>query len=553
LLILLCGVLFVPRTLSLPLADPQEARCALIVRHMFSRGEFVVPYLNGQAYYDKPAPYFWLAALGWKLTGSAELGGRLVSVASGLLAVLITYAFGRRLFGPRAGLLAAVVLATSGEFFFFARWYRMDMPFVAAMWAALWWFWRSQRKQAEQPSKKLRGLMGFYAFCGVATLFKGPAGLLLPALVVAAYLLLSEQPKRFFGLFHPAGITLYLLIAAPWYVAISLSEPGYAYEFFIRQNLVRYGGFALGRHALPGVIYIPVLLAGLLPWTIYLPGACTRYFPRRWRRRNARPELLFLWSAALVPLAFFMFSKTTLANYILPVFPPLAVMIGAILANWIVSHKPDKLMKLGAQALTVAVLAVPLLPVAAEIHLANIDPWIAIPVGASVVALLAMRESLRHAKRGQFVGWAIAAVVVTYAFLIGHTAPTAYERMSTRSLAMLVDPAEASTATLCYWNGQAESFAFYTGRSDVRKFGRSHPGDIKTLVGLLDSNRRTYCLVRGRDGLDELEKACACRPVVIAGNRRRWLVTNCKPDGRAGCDLAESTATASAVTGTVNR
>jgi len=540
-LVLLCGVLYVPRAWSLALADPEEARCALIVRHMLSTGDFIVPHLGGQAYYDKPAPYFWLAALGRKLTGSAELGGRLVSGVSALLAALIAYAFGRRLFGPRAGLLAGIVLATSGEFFFFARWYRMDMPFAAAMWAALWCFWRSEMAVAEQPSKR-HGLMGFYAFCGVATLLKGPAGLVLPALVVAAYLLLGKQPERLFELLRPSGIILYLLIAAPWYVAISLSEPGYAYEFFVRQNLSRFGGVT-GRHGMPGIVYVPILLAGLMPWTIYLPGIAIRCFPRHWRQRNDRPELLFLWLSALVPLVFFMLAKTTLANYILPVFPPLAVMMGGLLANWIVSHKPDRLMRLGQKALLAAVLLFPLVPVAAEAWLRMIDPWIALPIGASILAVLMMRQSLRHAQRASFVGWGVAAVVATYAFLIGHTAPSAYELASTRSLAKLISPADVSLATLCYWNGRAESFAFYTGCSKIAKFGRSRPEDIETLAGLLESSRRTYCLVRGRDALDELENACRAQPIIMQRNGCRWLVTNCEQCPLVDGNMPESTGT----------
>lgn len=528
LLILLCGGLFLFRAQSLPLADPEEARCALIVRHMLRSGDWIVPYLRGQVYYDKPAPYFWLAAAGWKLTGSAELGGRLVSALAALLAVLVTYAFARRRFGSSAGLLAGVVLATSGEFLFMARWYRMDMPFAAAMWAALWWFWRYETKPGDSNNNVNRKgrWLGFYVFCAIATLFKGPAGLVLPVMVVAAYLLMSGKAKRFFELFHLSGITLYLLIAAPWYVAISMAQPGYAYEFFIQQNLARYAGHTFGRHGLPGVIYIPILLAGLLPWTIYLPGLCIRYFPRRWRLRNERPEMLFLWLAVLVPLVFFMFGRTRLANYILPVFGPLAVMTGVLLADWIVSHKPDPLMKLGAAVLFVIVLVLPFVSIGIEIWLKIISPWIAVPIGVSIIAALAMRASLRRARRARFVGWAVAAIVVTYMFLIGHAAPAAYERISTRSLARLINPAEASSVTLCYWNGRAESFAFYTGVDEVRKFSRSHPGGLRALMRFMDANRRTYCLLRGRRALNDLNRAYGGRLVVLGDNGRRWLVAN---------------------------
>ena len=66
-----------------------------------------------------------------------------------------------------------------------ARWYRMDMPFAAAMWAAIWWFWRAEERRTGPDGKPDRaGWVGFYAFCGLATLMKGPLGLALPVLVL---------------------------------------------------------------------------------------------------------------------------------------------------------------------------------------------------------------------------------------------------------------------------------------------------------------------------------------------------------------------------------
>jgi len=136
------AVIFLANAATLPLADPDEARCGSIVRTMLSTGDWLMPKLEGQLYWDKPAPFFWLAAIGQLATGSMELGGRLVAALAAVACVLTTFCFARRYTGNFGAFLAGMILVGSPEFVFVGRWYRMDMPFVAAMWAALWWFWR---------------------------------------------------------------------------------------------------------------------------------------------------------------------------------------------------------------------------------------------------------------------------------------------------------------------------------------------------------------------------------------------------------------------------
>jgi len=525
-LVVLCAVLFFYRSGSLPLADPEEARCALIVRHMLRTGDWMVPHVDDEVYFDKPAPYFWLAALGEKLTGSAELGGRGVAAFSGILAVLLTYAFGRRVFGPTAGLLAGVVLATSGEFLFIARWFRMDMPFAAATWGALWCFWRSEAPSNPPAASRRAGWYGFYALCAVGTLFKGPVSLVLPVMIVALYLLLSVRPRRVFELLHPGGILLYLLIAAPWYVVISLREPAYAYEFFIRQHIVRYAIRNVGHQGLPGVLYVPILLGGLVPWTLFLAGAGIRYFPRRWRLRAASPGVLLLWLSSLVPFIFFAFSERKLAHYILPVFPPLAVLIGGVVAAWIAFQEVGWRSKLGTLSLLSAALLLVPAALVAEIWLGNLDTWFALPAAAVAVALTGMTVSLRRGRRGACVAWASAAVVTMLLYFIGHTSPAIYERMSTRSLARLVDPAARATAKLCCWDTRKLSFVYYTHAAEVERFRHSTPGDLEKLVKLLQSGQTVYCLVCDQERLDELKRACPGGFSILGQSGDRSIITN---------------------------
>jgi 4-amino-4-deoxy-L-arabinose transferase-like glycosyltransferase len=528
LLVALCLGLFLVRAGSLPLADPEEARCALIVQDMLRHGHWWVPQLCGHPYYDKPAPFFLLAAAGVRATGSAELGGRLVPALAGLLAVLVTYAFAARVFASGwAGLVAGLVLATAGEFLFMARWYRMDMLFVAAMWAAVWWFWRGEdRRLGGRAFSKTGMWVGFYVFAAVATLLKGPAGLALPGLIVLAYFLLSRQYRRVVEFFWPAGLGAYLLLAGSWYVAASVQEPEFAREFFVRQNVQRFvGGGGLGHHW-PGILFVPILLAGLLPWTIYLPGAAIRYFPRRWRRRAERPAMLLLWLAALIPLIIVMSSSTRLASYVLPVFPPLAVLIGGLVASWTVSHRPDGLMKLGARALIIAVVLLPLVPLGTEVWLKMADAWLVVPFVAALAAVGMMILSLRLAKRDQFVGWAVCGIVCVFGFLILHTAPAGYERMSARTFASETAPLGIADGRVCLWSNSSLSFLFYSGADAPRAFRESGPDDLAALLEWLQSDQRVFCLAPSKRRLRQLEEACS-RPLrVLAHDGRFWLVSN---------------------------
>ena len=157
----LCSLLFPLNTWSLPLADPDEARSALVVQHMLRTGDWITPHVGGRAFMDKPAAYYWLAMVGRALTGDIEMGGRLVAATFGALAVLVTFAFARSVAGNRAGLLAGAILATAPGPLTAARLYRMDMPLVALMWAALWWFWRYERLAERSSTNARRQWLGF--------------------------------------------------------------------------------------------------------------------------------------------------------------------------------------------------------------------------------------------------------------------------------------------------------------------------------------------------------------------------------------------------------
>jgi len=494
-LIALCSLLFLLNASSLPLADPEESRCALTVQDIFRTGDWIVPHLQNRLYFDKPMPFFWLAAAGQYFSGSLEAGGRLVAAVSGLLAVLVAFAFASRLKDNFTGLLAGIILATSPEFFFLARWYRMESLFTLLMWAALWWFWRYEAQSDTKKLKRTFKWLGFYVFCALATLVKGPAGLVLPLAVVAGYLTIRRGLTGIKEIFSLPGIIAYLLIAAIWYVPIAIRSPEWIYQFFVVQNFHRYTGQGFGHRGLSGwgpLTYIPFLLGGLLPWTIYLPMTIEKNFPRKWSANTQSPNALFLWLAAIVPFIFFSFSGVKLSSYILPVFPPMAVLIAWALAEWVDLPDRDKNYLHGTTLLPIALVAILSTLAVVEIYMHWLDLWIALPVLSMAASLVMMHIEIQHRRRKSFLCWAIIAVVTTLLFAILHTAPYLFDAMSYHKLVLPIRSRITPETVLCYWDCSPYSFPLYLGRTSAIHIDDEDPNQIKELIKLLSSEQPVY-------------------------------------------------------------
>jgi 4-amino-4-deoxy-L-arabinose transferase-like glycosyltransferase len=227
----------------------------------------------------------------------------------------------------------------------------------------------------------------------------------------------------------PVGIALYLLVASPWYVAVTLRDPAYPYQFFVKQNVQRYAGGGFG-HELLGLLNFPILVVGLMPWTGFLPAACARYFPRGWKRRAERPIVLLLWTAALVVVLFFTFSRTSLVGYVLPAYPPMAVLLGGAIAGWVEGRDRSRSASLGAWTKVFLLPALVATVAGIEAWMGILDGWVLLPAAAGAATLVGMAVSLKRGARRAFALSALAGVLAIYLFVIIHTLPPAYERIN---------------------------------------------------------------------------------------------------------------------------
>ena len=103
---------------NLPLFDPDEPVYAETALEMLHNQDFISPRIYGDFWYDKPPMYYWLVAGAFKIFGVGEFAARFPSAFLAVAASILVYLSGRKLFNDRVGLLAALVLATSLEYFY---------------------------------------------------------------------------------------------------------------------------------------------------------------------------------------------------------------------------------------------------------------------------------------------------------------------------------------------------------------------------------------------------------------------------------------------------
>jgi hypothetical protein len=499
LLIALAALLFLGR-LNAPLLEPQEARYAEIPRQMVIESRLLVPVLHGEPYLDKPPLLYWLVMGSYRTFGVHDWAARLVPGLAGLLTVLLTYFWGRRLAGERVGLAGALMLCLSARFVYLGRMLLMDSVLCLTVTAAL-----AAAQVALEGSDRKQGWWLLSAMaCGLGLLTKGPVALVLVLAPVLAYRVLDRRCPRI-GL---AGWGAYLGVAcglaAPWYVAVMRAEPGFAAEFFGRHNVERFTtGFD---HREPPWYYLPGLLLGMLPWTLLLPGL-VRFLGRRpARQARRRPAALgFFLLAPLVSLLFFSAAACKRPAYVLPAMPPLALALGCYLdarlprlltrpwAAWL--QRGSRL----AYRATLLVLGAGLGLAALATGTGLVE--VGLGSGLCAGALAALAWLLRGRPT---VPWGISAATTFAVLFVGiqQLLPAYNEQFALRT--SLLCQAERATGTplavACYPK-RYDSASFYLPAANVRAYA---PGQQQQLIDDLRSRTGTLLLVKSGATLREL-------------------------------------------------
>ena len=328
-------LLFLPGLGNHDLWAPDEPRYAQVAREMLVDGDWLLPHVNGRVYTDKPPGWFWCAAV-LSLPGGdvTPFTARLPSALAAILVLMITAAAGARLLGRRAGLLAAVVLASSYLFFEMARSAHLDLLLCLLTTMALLAAWRAMREGGGVGE----GLLLWSALAG-AMMVKGPVGLVVPLLVLVVDRIIAGEPRDLLRLRPAWGLPLAILPPVVWLLAVDVFRPGYSPLGVLDRHVISRFGSGL-HHARPFWYYAGDFFEEMLPWSFLVPAAMVLVW--RWRAVAARaPEVedgpaaapgwerrrfLLVWVATI--LVFFSISTEKRSVYILPLFPAAALLVG---------------------------------------------------------------------------------------------------------------------------------------------------------------------------------------------------------------------------------
>ncbi len=310
---------------SRKLFRPDEGRYAEIAREMAVSGDWVTPRLNGLKYFEKPPLQYWATAAAFKLFGEHHWTARWWPAATAFAGVLLMFWVGRRLYGEAAGLAAAAALGGCTWFLFNAHFNSLDAGLTAFLTVALLSFLMAQRPGAAKKENR-NWMLTVWAALALAVLSKGLIGVVLPGAVLTLYILIERDWRMLTRLHLGKGLALFLLIAAPWFIAVSLINDEFARFFFIHEHFAR---FTTDVHRRTGAwwYFVPELVIGLMPWTLFVAVRLRDGWRREGERGTLQPlRLLLIWAAFI--FMFFSVSHSKLPSYILPVFPALALFAG---------------------------------------------------------------------------------------------------------------------------------------------------------------------------------------------------------------------------------
>jgi 4-amino-4-deoxy-L-arabinose transferase-like glycosyltransferase len=322
--VVLGGVLFLPGLGAHDLWNPDEPRYVEVAREMREAPtleRFLVPRLNGEIYAQKPPLLFWLMCLGAAIVGRLdETVGRLPLALSALLTLPLVFDIGRIWLPRRAAWISVLVFGTCVNVMLQARTAQIDMllVFLVTLAMRLWLSGLATGRRAPV-------LLG-YAAAGLATLAKGPVGLVPPLLSLAAFLVATGQRARLRELRVGTGLLVWSAVVGAWLVpAVLLGGTTYGRTIVFQQNVERFADPA--GHIQPWYYYLAVLPVTFFPWSALVPSAIVL----GWKQLRDRERQGFLFALAwvVVTVAFFSLSSGKRTVYVLTMYPGLALILGS--------------------------------------------------------------------------------------------------------------------------------------------------------------------------------------------------------------------------------
>ncbi len=320
---------------SSSLWDDDEPRFARAAVEMLERGDLLTPTFNGDLRPDKPAMVYWLMMPGLAVFGAAEIAVRLPSVLGMTAASVFTFFIGRRMFGPRVGWWAMLILPTTLQTLVIGTAATADGTLIAWITLGVWAF---VEIVYAQKTPWVWWIVLTLAL-GFGQLTKGPVALAAVGLTVVFAAVLGRGAvglRKTFWLWFALSVLASLGMFAAWYLPANAATGGELGEKAVGRHLIEriltplegHGGSGLLGYLALLPFYAVALCGGFFPWVLMLPGGLSALI----RKHLGGPrERAILWAWIVPTFVMMSLVATKLPHYILPIYPALAILCGAVI------------------------------------------------------------------------------------------------------------------------------------------------------------------------------------------------------------------------------
>ena len=322
------------------LYETTEGRYAEVAREMLESGNYLEPTLGYRPHWTKPPVVYWAIAGGIKIFGRNAWGARFFNTVAFILTVLLVSQIGMLLWNKRVGIVAGIIYSTS--IFPVIAMNTINTDTLLTMWetAAVFSYLKASRAVETKNIRKWDFVM--WIFFGLGFLTKGPPAL-LPLLAISAWHYMNKKPWKLFTL---PGMGIFLAIGFWWYTVVSFRHPGLLGYFLGQELIARVATDSFHRNPewyTPFTIYFPLLTIGAGFWFFYLIKTIIvkRLFNlkilRDYLRAGKCGAFLSLWIS--IPLLVFFIAQSRMPLYVLPLYAPVALIIGRGMGNKISFQK----------------------------------------------------------------------------------------------------------------------------------------------------------------------------------------------------------------------
>jgi 4-amino-4-deoxy-L-arabinose transferase len=478
-----------------PLAIPDETRYSEIPREMIASGNWVAPHLDGLRYFEKPAMGYWLTAVSMMVFGENGFAARFpAALATGLSALMLLFMAGKFSEKDQSGIITSSIFLLFIEVFGVGSFNVLDAPFSLFVTASVVFYYFAIMEPAVFRRRLFLVLAGIS--CGFAFLTKGFLAFALPVIIIFPFMIWE---RRFKDLLKSLWIPCLsaILVSLPWSILIHLREPDFWNYFFWHEHIKRFTA-QTAQHGKPLWYFLKNLPLVALPWTFLAPTAWIGL--RKIAFKNSFIKFCLCWF--IFPLLFFSVSKGKLLTYILPCFPPLAVLLATGISGYLASGR-RRAFDRGALILTgllvIFTITVPVIQIFGyqgfKAYSNSIQP--ALLTAAFFFWALYTFLSTRAAKPGKKLFlFAAAPVLFLFAIHFGMPDKTIERKMPEEFLlsqAEKIKPGsilvadEATLASVCW----------YYKKTDVYLMGKY--GELEYGLKQADSKHRHLDLVEFRD------------------------------------------------------